>query len=188
MIRLGSLAVLVLTATSASAQVAIRAPFVRVEVGGPNVYVRLPFFQLQVGGPPPGVLLPGPVIVGPPVVVPPAVARPAFPPLEAEPPAQVLPEPKQKIPNDLDNGPPAAQPAQAPTLEQFGKSFQAKPGHYEIALINPITRQPTTVRFSLPEGSPRRVIVRRSSIEFDYGPRSYVRIEFDRDGAEVISR
>ena len=50
------------------------------------------------------------------------------------------------------------------------------------------TNQPTTVRFCLPEGTPRRVIVKRDSIEFVYGLRQWVRIEFDRDGATVTSR
>ena len=38
------------------------------------------------------------------------------------------------------------------------------------------------------DGTPRRVMVRRNEIEFDYGLRRFVRIEFDQDGAQVISR
>jgi hypothetical protein len=44
------------------------------------------------------------------------------------------------------------------------------------------------VRFSLPEGTPRRVVVRENEIEFRYGLRQFVRIQFDEDGALVTSR
>jgi hypothetical protein len=74
------------------------------------------------------------------------------------------------------------------TIEQFAKSFQPKEGNYEVTLVNPVTNQPTTVRFTLPEGAPRRVNVSRNEIEFSYGLRRFVRIQFDRDGAEVVTR
>jgi hypothetical protein len=96
--------------------------------------------------------------------------------------------PPQPAPN-IDNEPP--QPSKAvkvPTLEQFASTFQPKPGNYEVTILNPVTKQPETVRFSLPEGSPRRVQVRRTEIEFDYGIRRFVRIEFDKEGVMVTSR
>jgi hypothetical protein len=77
---------------------------------------------------------------------------------------------------------------QTPTLDAFSKTFQAKAGSYEVTVINPVTKLPTSVRFSLPEGTPRRVVVTRDSIEWVYALRQWVRIEFDRDGATVISR
>ena len=80
------------------------------------------------------------------------------------------------------------QPEASPSLEEFAKGFQPKAGSYEVTLLNPVTRQPTLVRFTLPEGTPRRVNTSRSGIEFDYGPRRYVRIQFDRDGAEIVTR
>jgi hypothetical protein len=176
-----------LTPTS-EAQVFIRAPFVRVAVGD-GVWVRAPFVNLNV--PPSGPVygpvygpyyrpyyVPQPIIVGSPQPVQPA--EPFVPPAPQ-------PVPIPQIPND--NAPPQPiQPAQAPTLESFAKSFQPKAGSYEVTLLNPITRQPTTVRFALPEGTPRRVHTTRDSIEFVYALRQWVRIEFDRDGAIVTSR
>ena len=76
----------------------------------------------------------------------------------------------------------------APTLEAFSKTFQAKAGSYEVSVLNPVSKQPTTVRFTLPEGTPRRVVVTRDSIEWVYGLRQWVRIELDKDGATMMSR
>jgi hypothetical protein len=73
-------------------------------------------------------------------------------------------------------------------METFAKQFQPRAGSYEVSMINPATGQPATVRFTLPEGMPKRVIVGRFHVEFFYGLRHFVRIEFDRDGAQVISR
>jgi hypothetical protein len=81
-----------------------------------------------------------------------------------------------------------AQPLQPMTLDQFAKTFQAKGGSYDVDLINPVTNQPTKVRFTLPEGAPRNVHVRPNEIEFRYGVLRFVRIEFDKDGAQVVSR
>jgi hypothetical protein len=169
---LAALAGLLSLASAAEAQVFVRAPFVRVRVGGPGVYVRAPFVNLYVPSgpryyiaPPPPIIMPGPVIVPEPAVTPP-------PPAEA--PVEDLPAP--------------AVLSRAPTLKEFAQTFQPKQGNYEVVLLNPATNQPTTVRFSLPAGTPRRVEVNRRDIEFNYGPRQYVRIQFDRDGAEVVSR
>jgi hypothetical protein len=97
---------------------------------------------------------------------------------------EVLPPPPV-----ADNIPqPGVQANRAATLEEFSRSFQPKAGSYEVVLQNPLTLQPTPVRFTLPEGTPRRVLVHRRDIEFIYGPRQFVRIEFDRDGAQVVAR
>lgn len=163
-----------IAASAADAQVFVRAPFVRVQVG-PGVWVRAPFVNLYV--PPAGVTYGAP-------------AGYAVPPA-----AEVLPFPaKDNAPavNDPKVGPPPAPlPAQAEpvmSLAQFAKSFQAKAGSYEIDLINPVTNQPTRVRFTLPDGTPKRVEVRNNEIEFRYGPLRFVRIEFDKDGAQVVAR
>jgi hypothetical protein len=159
------------------AQVIIRAPFVRVYAGD-GVAVRAPFVNLYIPGD-------GPVVYGPRVIYmpPPVVVAPQAQPQSFPPPPQPVPAP------DAKNAPPQPlQPVQAPTLEAFSKSFQAKAGSYDVTLINPVSKQPTSVRFSLPEGTPRRVVVTRDSIEWVYGLRQWVRIEFDRDGATVISR
>jgi hypothetical protein len=175
-------------ASAAEAQVFVRAPFVRVQVGG-GVFVRAPFVNLWV--PPGPAYYAGPgVYVGPPVYVAPTprVVESFEPPQpQPLPPQQPVPQ-QQPVPNN-DNGPP--QPARAvkvPTLEQFASSFQPKGGNYEVSIVNPVTNQPTPVRFSLPDGNPRRVHVRRNEIEFDYGIRHFVRIEFDNEGAMVTSR
>ena len=176
--------------SAGQAQVFIRAPFVRVGVGN-GVSVRAPFVNLYVPSngpvyaPPYQIYDPiyGPILVPPPPTI---VNTPPMPPANHQftPPA---PQPLPKI-NDANAPPAPIEQAQAPTIEAFSKSFQAKAGTYQVALLNPITKQPTTVRFTLPEGTPRRVHLTRDSIEFVYALRQWVRIEFDRDGATVTSR
>ena len=73
-------------------------------------------------------------------------------------------------------------------LAEFAKSFQPKGGSYELMIQSPVTKEPTTVRFTLPEGTPKNVQVNGRSIEFQYGQRQFVRIEFDKEGALVTSR
>ncbi|MBI1831141.1 MAG: hypothetical protein HYR84_06800 [Planctomycetes bacterium] len=164
-ILIGSVALLIgwLGVVSVSqAQVFVRAPFVRVYVGD-GVAVRAPFVN---------------------IFIPPA-PRVFYPP----PPVVIVEAPKPMPPVNNPNTPPApVQPVQVPTLDGFAKSFQAKAGSYEVLILNPVTRQPTPVRFMLPEGTPRRVLVTRDSIEFIYSLRQWVRIEFDRDGVVVTSR
>ena len=84
--------------------------------------------------------------------------------------------------------PPPSKASAGLTIDQFAKTFQPKAGNYEVELINPATGQPTSVRFTLPEGTPRKVHVSGREIEFDYGARRYVKIQFDSDGAVVIAR
>jgi len=155
-------------ASISSAQVYVRAPFVRVGVGD-GVYVRAPFVNLYVPD--------GPVYGPRVVVVPPVVVVPQPPPVVV-----VEQQPKPVIVN------PVPVPQGIPTLDAFAKSFQAKGGTHEATILNPLTNQPTTVRFTLPEGTPRRVIVDRDSIEWVYTLRTRVLVEFDRGGAMVIAR
>ncbi len=163
------------------AQVFVRAPFVRVYTGD-GVYVRAPFVNLYVPGDGP-VYGPRVIYLPPPVVV---QTTPAPPPVVVQPQPQPFPPPPQP---EAKNAPPAPlQPVQAPTLEAFSKTFQAKAGSYEVTLLNPVNKQPTSVRFTLPEGTPRRVLVTRDSIEWVYSLRQRVIIDFDRDGATVVSR
>jgi len=174
--------------SQADAQVFVRAPFVRVEVGG-GTYVRAPFVNLWIP--------PAPVYVGPPppvYLVPQPNFAPGMPRIVESPASQSNETPpaavpqKQPLPDNGDNPPQPIQPAKVPSLEQFANNFQPKAGSYEVTIMNPVTNKATPVRFSLPEGTPRRVHVRRNEIEFDYGIRHFVRIEFDNDGAMVISR
>jgi hypothetical protein len=195
LLTLGAVALVVALGlvSAAEAQVFVRAPFVRVQVGG-GVWVRAPFVNFWVPPgpsyyagpgvyfPPPGVYAPAPRVADSP---PPQSFDP--PPPQPAPPQQPLPQ-QQPVPNN-DNTPP--QPTKAVkvlTLEQFASSFQPKGGNYEVSIVNPVTNQPSQVRFTLPEGSPRRVQVLPNGIEFVYGIRRFVRIEFDNEGAMVTSR
>ena len=177
-----ALAATVVFASVASADVEVRVPFVRVQVGG-GVRVRAPFVNLYFPGTPP------PVVVMPSAETAPATAPPQAEALTVPPKKTPANKPLLKEEVKPDEAPPAR--AGLPpvlTPEQFTKSFQPKAGNYEVTMLNPVSNQATTVRFALPEGTPRRVNVSRNQIEFDYGPRQYVRIRFDREGAEVISR
>lgn len=180
-----------LAAPAAHAQFYLRVPFVRVQVGPTGgVAVRAPFVRYyDPGYPPPAYYVVPRVYVPPPPpvneFVPPTLPVPRPLPSEEGPVAPMPPAPNGE-PDPL--APPAPRQAPGLTLEQFGKSFQPKAGSYEVEIVNPVTRQPTKVRFTLPEGTPRRVHVGRRDVEFVYGPRQFVRIEFDRDGALVTSR
>ncbi len=186
--------------SNSDAQVYIRAPFVRIGIGD-GVSVRAPFVNVFVPPsgpvygpflpPPPTVVesVPPPVIIPQPPTVVPGPANP-FPPAEKifTPPPPTPFNPGLPTIKETNRPPVPIQQEQAPTLEQFSKTFKAKAGSYEVVIVNPVTKQPTPVRFSLPAGEPRRVLVRRDSIEFVYGLRQFVLIEFDRDGVQVTTR
>jgi hypothetical protein len=165
-------------ASAASAQVYVRAPFVRVQTG-PGVSVQAPFVDVFI--PPAGpVLAPGPVYV-----VPPPSAY--IPPAPAPAPRVELIAPVQAAPAVVAPVVPAAL-SHAQTLEQFAAGFKPRGGSFDVDLVNPVTRQPTRVHFTLPEGSPKRVIVNAQEVEFRYGLFHFVRIEFDRNGAQVVTK
>jgi hypothetical protein len=151
--------------SSGEAQVFVRAPFVRVFVGGPGVGVRAPFVNLWL----PNAAYPPSVMYVPP-------GGKVAPPLDA--------------PQGYGEVGPQPRPAQGSpmTLDQFSRTFQPRPGNYQMTIINPITKTPTNVNFTLPEGTPRRFVVRRDQIVFNYGRLRFVRIDFDKDGAIVTSR
>jgi hypothetical protein len=181
MIRAISLGLLVLggvltAATPSQAQVFVRAPFVRVFVG-PGVSVRAPFVDINIP-PRPFIVMPAPSQYIPPQ--PKVVPNEYVPPQPRVAPKEGAEEATPDAPKSLVENP--------LTLQAFAKSFQARHGSYQVKIINPVTKAPTTVRFSLPEGTPRRVIVREDEIEFFYGLRRFVRIQFDEDGALVTSR
>jgi hypothetical protein len=98
--------------------------------------------------------------------------------------------PPAPVPNgSVDLAPPVpSQAAAIMTLQQFAASFKPRGGSFDVDLINPVTKQPTKVHFTLPEGTPKRVIVNAQEVEFRYGLLHFVRIEFDRDGAQVVTR
>jgi hypothetical protein len=172
--------------SSSQAQVFVRAPFVRVSVGD-GVAVRAPFVNLWIPGDGPVYYRPyGPRVIYMPAVPTVVESPPAAPPM---PPAgEPIPAPRPLPAQDPNAPPQPLTPMKTQTIDAFAKSFQAKAGTYEVTLLNPVTKQPTSVRFMLPEGTPRRVNVTRDSIEFIYGLRQWVRIEFDRDGVQVTTR
>src|SRR5262245_21068068 len=152
--------------SAASAQVSIRVPFVRVETGGGGTYVRAPF--VRVWAPRTYYYYEEPVYVVPP-------ATETLPP-----PAKVVDNPDLAPPRQLPAG-------KAMTLQDFSKTFRPRAGSYDVTLINPATNQPTQVRFTLPAGNPK-IEVNGNQLEFSYGPRHFVHINFDKDGALVTSR
>jgi hypothetical protein len=192
----------VLVGTSrAPGQITIRTPFVRVQIGpgvsvqapGVNLYVppRAPAVVVQPpGAPPAGANLAPLEVLPPPGKLAPAAKGEvpgAVPPAPLQPPAgKLAPAVKGEAPGAVPPAP--LQPPQLPTLEQFASSFKPKAGSYEVDLINPVSKQPTKVRFTLPEGTPTKVQVRPHEIEFRYGIMQFVRIEFDKDGAQVVTR
>jgi hypothetical protein len=178
-------------ASIAEAQVFVRAPFVRVQVGG-GVYVRAPFVNLWIP-PPPVYYVPNAYVPAMPRVVESPMPQSVEPQPQTvpqqQPVPQQLPVPQQQpVPNNDSTPSPLTKTEKALTLEQFANSFQAKGGNYEVSIVSPVTNQATQVRFTLPDGNPRRIHVRRQEIEFDYGFRHFVRIEFDNEGAMVTSR
>ena len=111
----------------------------------------------------------------------------APPPTMVEPPAQVeqMPPPRE-LPQKKPAGEQGA--SRAMTLTEFAKTFQPRGGMHEVPLINPLTQAVTPVRFSLPEGMPRRILVDPQGVEFVYGLRHFVRIRFNSDGVVVTAR
>jgi hypothetical protein len=154
---------------SAPAQIVIRAPFVRVQVGG-GVSVQAPFVNVNT--------YPSYFLACPPAV------SPARMPLTPE----RVPSPSP-APGADDASPPQPVATTPPmTLGQFAQAFTPREGRYEIVLLNPVTRAPTTVRFALPPGTPHAVRVQRRELAFAYPSGQWVRIRFDRQGARVTSR
>jgi hypothetical protein len=162
-VALGALIALLAMTAAAQADVFVRVPFVRVYVGDApgSVVVSPPFIRpIVVDRPAPP---PQPIIIGRPVDVPPVTTQDRV----------IVPEPR-----------PAATPVvanRAPTLDEFAKTFKPAPGKYEVVIQHPVTCEPVTVCFMLPEGSPKKVRVHPRQIDFDYG-KTDVTIRFIRDG------
>ena len=62
----------------------------------------------------------------------------------------------------------------------FARTFQPRPGAYQVTFVHPRTNQPVTVAFELPPGNPRVSFV-ANSLLFDYG-RHEVEIRFQIGG------
>jgi hypothetical protein len=144
---------------AASAQVYVRAPFVRVSVDRGGVNVQAPFVNVGVAAPPQATFVP-------------------------QPPVQVVPLP-DKGPEILPV-PQSPQTVVRPmTLAQFA-CLNFKCGTYEAVVINPCTCQPCLVRVCLPD-CPRRVTTNKCEIVFHYGLLKKVRVHFDGAGPHVVS-
>jgi hypothetical protein len=138
-----------------------------------QVFVRAPFVRVYVG---PGVYVRAPFVT---------YSNMWTPPVVVEPPAQTV---ESLPPPLLQKQAPSEKTGKAMSLDEFAKSFQPRGGMHDVVLINPLTQAATPVRFSLPEGMPRRVIVDPQGVEFAYGLRHFVRIHFNADGVVVTSR
>lgn len=165
----------------AVADVNIRVPFVRVQVGdGPyssGVRVRAPFVRVERPAPAPVVIAPlaptGPVYQ----------VEPTYQPYVEERYVEervIRPDPTPIHPDPVPREPVVA----VPTLAEFGATFRPHPGAYEVVLLHPYTFQPVAVRFQLPPGRPE-VNVRRSEIEFEYDD-SEVELRFRKDGSVQV--
>src|SRR5262245_1193591 len=153
-------------APMARADVVVRAPFVRVQVG-PGIYVRAPFVRVAI---PPRLpawpsILPAPEVIDP--GAPPAV------------PLTVAPAPVPLVDQTI---------VRAMTLNEFARTFKPDPdgGKYEVVLENPCTCTPVKVCFSLPCGYPKRIVARKSELVIRYGPLRAVVIQFNRDGSYKV--
>ncbi len=159
-----------LVANGAAAQVFIKAPFVRVQTGGPGggVYVRAPFVTVNI--PPAYPAYYSPI---------PAYAIPAAPAPATDPALPELPQP-QPLPQGKEESyiiPPNPQPASGATTVasravmshyEFAKAFVPIPGRQQVTLIHSRNHKPVDVAFNLPPGNPK-VITRAHGIIFDYG-------------------
>jgi hypothetical protein len=155
-------------AAPARADVVVRAPFVRVEVG-PVVSVWTPYFSIAV-----------PRRV---------VTRPAVLPAETPPPEPGAPPPVPMLPVPSSPVPPVGAPAaRAMTVPEFASAFRPAPGPstYEVVLTHPCTGCPVKVCFSLP-GCPKRVKVTKTTLTFRYGLlKKPVVVTFCRDGGVQV--
>lgn len=167
-----ALAAVVGYSVPAQAQVRVRAPFVEVDVNG-GVRIRAPFVNLWIPS--------SRVVVPPQPAAVPAPVDPVAVPVPANPNPGVAETRSDELlaPRNVKG---------ALTTKEFASVFKAREGIHEVTMMNPFTKAPTNVRFALPAGTPERVSVEEGRIEFIYGPRHFVRIEFDDAGAFVTSR
>jgi hypothetical protein len=143
-----------------------------------GVFVRAPFVRVFVGDGP------GSVVVSPPFVGPIVVERPAPPRVIIGQPVEVPPVITQERVIVSEEKRPAAAVVvlnRAPTLDEFAKTFKPVAGKHEVVIQHPVTCEPVTVCFTLPEGCPKKVRVHPRQIDFDYG-KADVAIRFIRDG------
>lgn len=184
--NLFALAALLILASHSTAQVVIQRPFVRLMFGGGGVHVQAPFVNLFLPRvpPPPGLIaaqVPEAVFPSRPRLIPPLT-------IDLKTGAEIKPEIKSEEPSEETAPAPRAVSEKKLSLKDFAETFQPRGGNYSVSIINPVNKQLTPVRFSLPEGTPREVRVMSESVEFNYGPQQFVRIQFDKDGAIVTSR
>jgi len=195
---LTSLAALAGLAAPARAQIVVRAPFVRVQVGpGGGVNVWTPWANVQA---------PRPVVVsavGAPTIVIPGTNR-VMPSAEtAPPPARIgdpipvpIPQPGQTDfsvpvpipkPGQTDFSVPVPNPmGRALTHREFATVFKPSAGTHEVTLMHPATNRPVAVQFTLPEGQPQSVRTLPRRVTFDYGRTSVV-ILFLNDGSVRVT-
>jgi hypothetical protein len=103
--------------------------------------------------------------------------QPALPPAV---PIPALPTVPSFTPTTLRNG------VQVLSVADFAANFLPVPGPHQVVLVHPVTGSPIEVRFTLPNGTPRKVQAGRRDLEFDYGSRG-VEINFEKDGTVTVN-
>ena len=146
-----SLASLLGLAAPAFAEVTVIAPFVRVDAGRSGVVVRTPWITVDTRS-----------------LCLPAMTKVARRPARADVPPP-LPKEPEPVPVPRSGDPTPAVRVKPMTLAEFATSFEPKPGTYEVELLHPGSGQAVKVAFTLPDGTPRKVRVKRREIDFDYG-------------------
>jgi hypothetical protein len=183
---------------SAQPNVIVQVPYADIRVGPGGVLVNTPWIGVRLPravpvrtmtAPVPATGTPSsPAVPPPPAPAPdnqaPVVSR--FVPAQPVPDSPTTPtvpvrDPLPLLPNTVPESRRPDAPLRASTFETFVATFKPAPGTYEAILIHTHTNQPVKVTFTLPEGTPRRVLVNRHAIEWDYGQR-YVKVGFFPNG------
>ena len=196
-----SISALLTLESAVSAQTVIRAPFVRVETGGPGTYVRAPFVGVFV---PAG---PGPVYFGPPLPLYPQSVQPGFfppppgapvpanpnapPPVARAPlpvaPENTLPQPRT-VPQPLPQGPATPKPVDPKTVEPPLNPDLVPPAPQQAVKVPTISEfvksfQPKAGNYEVTLTSP--VTQRPETVRFSL-PREAQRVNVTRYGIEFV--
>jgi hypothetical protein len=156
----------------------LHVPCVSVRIGQPTV-IRVPFVTITL----PGTRVCRRVVCRPAPLPPPpqAAVLPGEPP-----PVPAESVPVRQVPSvPADVPPPPTAASQAMTVKDFASTFKPQPqgGQYEVVLKHTFTGKPVKVSFTLPPGSPKRIVAGKLRLEFRYPRGKPVVVRFYRDGS-----